>query len=244
MPGVTHAQARRRRARLRRRRGQVGGARAAGREARAADQGRGVRRPTRRSTTCAARTARSAVAPRTGARRWPATSTVRDHPRARPARPTAGSPCRASRRLEERTGMKLADLAAEHEGKLITFADTQARPVPVITSPEWSGSEHGGRRYSPFTVNVERLKPWHTLTGPPALLPRPRLDDRARRADAGVPAAAGHARAVRRAAPRGDRRAGADAALPDPAQQVVDPLGVPGQPVHAVALARRARTSG
>jgi nitrate reductase alpha subunit len=69
------------------------------------------------------------------------------------------------RRAEERTGRPLADLAAEHEGKLITFADTQSRPVPVITSPEWSGSEHGGRRYSPFTINVERLKPWHTLTG-------------------------------------------------------------------------------
>ena len=67
--------------------------------------------------------------------------------------------------LERRTGTKLADLAAEHEGKRITFADTQARPVPVITSPEWSGSETGGRRYSPFTINVERLKPWHTLTG-------------------------------------------------------------------------------
>ena len=37
--------------------------------------------------------------------------------------------------------------------------------MPVITSPEWSGSETGGRRYSPFTINVERLKPWHTLTG-------------------------------------------------------------------------------
>ena len=45
------------------------------------------------------------------------------------------------------------------------FADTQGSPVPVITSPEWSGSEAGGRRYSPFTINVERLKPWHTLTG-------------------------------------------------------------------------------
>ncbi|MEU1571202.1 nitrate reductase subunit alpha [Streptomyces collinus] len=67
--------------------------------------------------------------------------------------------------LEARTGRQLADLAAEHEGKQITFADTQAAPVPVITSPEWSGSETGGRRYSPFTVNVERLKPWHTLTG-------------------------------------------------------------------------------
>lgn len=69
------------------------------------------------------------------------------------------------RAVERRTGRRLADLAAEHEGKQITFADTQARPVPVITSPEWSGSEAGGRRYSPFTINVERLKPWHTLTG-------------------------------------------------------------------------------
>jgi len=69
------------------------------------------------------------------------------------------------RALEARTGRQLADLAAEHEGKQVTFADTQSRPVPVITSPEWSGSETGGRRYSPFTINVERLKPWHTLTG-------------------------------------------------------------------------------
>jgi nitrate reductase alpha subunit len=69
------------------------------------------------------------------------------------------------RTLEARTGSQLADLAAEHEGKQVTFTDTQSRPVPVITSPEWSGSEAGGRRYSPFTINVERLKPWHTLTG-------------------------------------------------------------------------------
>ena len=67
--------------------------------------------------------------------------------------------------LEERTGQKLADLASDHEGRRITFADTQSRPQAVITSHEWSGSEHGGRRYSPFTINVERLKPWHTLTG-------------------------------------------------------------------------------
>ena len=60
---------------------------------------------------------------------------------------------------------RLVDLAEGSEEKRITFADTQARPVPVITSPEWSGSETGGRRYAPFTVNVERLKPWHTLTG-------------------------------------------------------------------------------
>ena len=67
--------------------------------------------------------------------------------------------------LEARTGRKLADLSEGSEEKFITFAQTQAGPVPVITSPEWSGSETGGRRYAPFTINVERLKPWHTLTG-------------------------------------------------------------------------------
>ena len=39
------------------------------------------------------------------------------------------------RTLERRTGTALADLAAESEGKRITFADTQSRPVPVIASP-------------------------------------------------------------------------------------------------------------
>jgi nitrate reductase alpha subunit len=67
--------------------------------------------------------------------------------------------------LEERTGRPLVDLAADEAGRRVTFADTQSRPQPVITSHEWSGTEHGGRRYSPFTTNVERLKPWHTLTG-------------------------------------------------------------------------------
>ncbi|MFI6677310.1 nitrate reductase subunit alpha [Kribbella sp. NPDC050470] len=69
------------------------------------------------------------------------------------------------RALERRTGTPLVALAEGSEEKRIVFADTQARPVPVITSPEWSGSETGGRRYAPFTVNVEHLKPWHTLTG-------------------------------------------------------------------------------
>lgn len=69
------------------------------------------------------------------------------------------------RKLEERTGKEMVELAIGSGGGRITFADTQARPVPVITSPEWSGSEHGGRRYSPFTINVEHDKPWHTLTG-------------------------------------------------------------------------------
>jgi nitrate reductase alpha subunit len=68
-------------------------------------------------------------------------------------------------KLQKRVGKRLDDLAAGAEEKRITFADTQRAPVPVITSPEWSGSETGGRRYAPFTVNIERLKPFHTLTG-------------------------------------------------------------------------------
>ena len=69
------------------------------------------------------------------------------------------------RELERRTGVELADLAQERAGDRISFADTQVQPRAVITSPEWSGSETGGRRYAPFVVNVERKKPWHTLTG-------------------------------------------------------------------------------
>ncbi|MFC5139912.1 nitrate reductase subunit alpha [Actinomycetospora rhizophila] len=69
------------------------------------------------------------------------------------------------RTLSERVGRPLHDLAEGSEEKIVHFADTQAAPVPVITSPEWSGSETGGRRYAPFTVNIERLKPFHTLTG-------------------------------------------------------------------------------
>jgi nitrate reductase alpha subunit len=67
--------------------------------------------------------------------------------------------------LEERTGVALADLAHERAGDRITFADTVTQPRAVIASPEWSGAESERRRYSPFTVNVDRLKPWHTLTG-------------------------------------------------------------------------------
>ncbi|MEU2616667.1 nitrate reductase subunit alpha [Streptomyces sp. NPDC007157] len=69
------------------------------------------------------------------------------------------------RTLEQRTGQEMAHLAAEHEGRRVTYADTRAAPVPVITSPEWSGSGSGGRRYTAFTLNTQHLRPWHTLTG-------------------------------------------------------------------------------
>jgi nitrate reductase alpha subunit len=67
--------------------------------------------------------------------------------------------------LGKRVGKDLTDLAEENAERQITFADTLTGPQSVFSSYEWSGSEKGGRRYSPFTVNVERSKPWHTLTG-------------------------------------------------------------------------------
>jgi nitrate reductase / nitrite oxidoreductase, alpha subunit len=69
------------------------------------------------------------------------------------------------RSLERTTGRELADLAASRAADRITFFDTQVQPRTVITSPEFSGIEAHGRRYAPFTMNVERLKPWHTLSG-------------------------------------------------------------------------------
>ena len=93
------------------------------------------------------------------------------------------------RSLEERCGVPLADLAEVAEETRITFQDTQVQPRRVITSPEWSGIDEEGRAYAAFTINVERDKPWHTLSGPHAPLPRPRLDARARRAAARLPAA-------------------------------------------------------
>jgi nitrate reductase / nitrite oxidoreductase, alpha subunit len=69
------------------------------------------------------------------------------------------------RSLEERCGVPLADLAERAEEVRTTFQDTQVQPRRVITSPEWSGIDEEGRAYAAFTINVERLKPWHTLSG-------------------------------------------------------------------------------
>jgi len=67
--------------------------------------------------------------------------------------------------LEELTGLKLADLAEENRGVRMTMDELAAQPRRILTSPTWSGIINDGRTYSAFTVNVERLVPWRTLTG-------------------------------------------------------------------------------
>ena len=76
------------------------------------------------------------------------------------------------------------------------------RPAAAgVTSPEWSGSESGGRRYAP----VHHQRGTHEAVAHAhrahALLPRPRLDDRARRAAAHLPWPPQHDPAVRRGPP-------------------------------------------
>lgn len=67
--------------------------------------------------------------------------------------------------LERRVGRPLADVVEGERDARIRWSDVTARPQKTLTSPEWSGDEAGDRQYSAFTINVERLKPWHTLTG-------------------------------------------------------------------------------
>lgn len=67
--------------------------------------------------------------------------------------------------MEKKTSLQLKDYALERAEERFTFEEITARPKTVITSPVFTGSEKGGRRYSPFTTNVEKHIPWHTLTG-------------------------------------------------------------------------------
>jgi nitrate reductase alpha subunit len=67
--------------------------------------------------------------------------------------------------LEEQTSLSLKDYAEGREEELHTFESITAQPQTVITSPAFSGSNKDGRRYSPFTTNIERMIPFRTITG-------------------------------------------------------------------------------
>ncbi|MCL5957901.1 MAG: nitrate reductase subunit alpha [Chloroflexi bacterium] len=72
---------------------------------------------------------------------------------------------KAWKSLEPRVGLRLADLVEHRRDENITFADVVAKPQRVLTSPMWWGIEAPGRTYAPYTVNIERLVPFRTLTG-------------------------------------------------------------------------------
>jgi nitrate reductase alpha subunit len=64
-----------------------------------------------------------------------------------------------------KTGRSLTHLAAGQRDTRIDFSAIVSQPRRVLTTPTWSGLIQKGRAYSPFTLNVEELVPWRTLTG-------------------------------------------------------------------------------
>lgn len=66
---------------------------------------------------------------------------------------------------EKDHGVELRDISADRAAEKITFQSITAQPREVIPTPVFSGSNKQGRRYSPFTTNIERLVPFRTLTG-------------------------------------------------------------------------------
>ena len=65
----------------------------------------------------------------------------------------------------EHTGMDLHEIAAGRTEEKMTFDSITAQPREAIPTPIFSSSKHNGERYSPFTVNIEYLIPFRTLTG-------------------------------------------------------------------------------
>ncbi|MEW5870641.1 MAG: nitrate reductase subunit alpha [Chloroflexota bacterium] len=72
---------------------------------------------------------------------------------------------RAFEAEEHKTGLALTDLASGLREVRYSFADIVAQPRRVLTTPTWSAIINQGRAYAPFTLNVDRLIPWRTLTG-------------------------------------------------------------------------------
>ncbi|MCP4958689.1 MAG: nitrate reductase subunit alpha [Actinomycetia bacterium] len=72
---------------------------------------------------------------------------------------------RAFEAEEAKTGQSLSHLGAGQRDTRITFDDLVSQPRRVMVTPTWSGLIGKGRPYSPFTLNVEQLVPWRTLTG-------------------------------------------------------------------------------
>jgi nitrate reductase alpha subunit len=72
---------------------------------------------------------------------------------------------RSWKSVEQKTGLSLRHLSIKRQGEKLRFADLNAQPRKIITSPVWSGIESEERRYSPFVINIEEKVPFRTLTG-------------------------------------------------------------------------------
>ena len=69
---------------------------------------------------------------------------------------------KACKQQEINTGQELTDLVKERAEEHFSFNDITVQPRQVMSTPVYSGTETGGRRYAPFTTNIERLVPFRT----------------------------------------------------------------------------------
>ncbi|MGZ6142569.1 MAG: molybdopterin dinucleotide binding domain-containing protein, partial [Myxococcales bacterium] len=72
---------------------------------------------------------------------------------------------RAYQAEEKKIGVPLVDLAEKSRAVRTSFEDLARQPHRLLDSPCWTGITGGGRTYSAYCLNVERLVPWRTLTG-------------------------------------------------------------------------------
>ena len=72
---------------------------------------------------------------------------------------------RAWKDLEKKTGLSdLTKLASDRESERFTFEMVAIQPRETITSPTFTGSNQN-RRFTPFSVSIEQLVPFRTVTG-------------------------------------------------------------------------------
>ena len=71
--------------------------------------------------------------------------------------------------MEKKVGLPLADLVEGVRNRKVHYKDIISQPTRIHTTPQWSAilsdKEGKQRTFGPWTMNVERLKPWHTLSG-------------------------------------------------------------------------------
>ncbi|HJO25376.1 MAG: nitrate reductase subunit alpha [bacterium] len=71
--------------------------------------------------------------------------------------------------MEKKVGLPLADMVEVVKGRKVHYKDIISQPRRIHTTPQWSAMLHDKdgkqRTFGPWTMNVERLKPWHTLSG-------------------------------------------------------------------------------
>jgi len=71
--------------------------------------------------------------------------------------------------MEKKVGLPLTDMVDAVKNRKVHYKDIISQPRRIHTTPQWSSVLHDKdgkqRTFAPWTMNVERLKPWHTLSG-------------------------------------------------------------------------------